>query len=261
MAARFQVTWLNSPEFKDWIQQVPDDVRKARCLKCHKTFALSNMGHRALKSHAKGAEHIRRYKDGAQFVNIASLFSNMKNETLHEVTSETPVNASSTISGFSKVIPECPKVVPGTLSSSELCNVVASPNNSTMKTFIINNMVMKAKIKWCLQTIMCHKSVRSASAYVVLLKTMFPDSQIAQQMQLQRTKIGYSILYGISRYFKDDLLSKLTALKCYTVGFDKSLNHVSQRTQMDTNVRFWDFDKSEVCIRYLISVFKSHYVG
>ncbi|GBM82129.1 hypothetical protein AVEN_20650-1 [Araneus ventricosus] len=145
---------------------------------------MSNLGRRALASHGKGAEHIRRCKDGAQSVNITSLFSNLKNETLHEVTSETPVHASSAIAGFSKVIPECPKVVPETLNSAELCNVFASPNNSIMKTFLINDMAVKAEIKWCLQTIVCHESVRSANADVVLLKTIFPDSQIAQKMQL-----------------------------------------------------------------------------
>ena len=49
----FQQRWLSDERFKDWL--VPAQTkREARCKRCKKFFALSNMGVQAFKSHAEG---------------------------------------------------------------------------------------------------------------------------------------------------------------------------------------------------------------
>lgn len=84
---------------------------------------------------------------------------------------------------------------------------------------------------------------------------MFPDSEIAKKIQLQRTKVGYSLLYGIEPYFKQNLLEILKTCSRVVIGFDEALNKISQRTQMDINVRFWDDRSNKVCTRYYTSTF------
>ena len=52
----FQERWLSHKSFKDWL--VPAQTKKeAQCKRCKKSFALSNMGLQALKSHAEGKNH------------------------------------------------------------------------------------------------------------------------------------------------------------------------------------------------------------
>ncbi|XP_054720775.1 uncharacterized protein LOC129230403 [Uloborus diversus] len=249
MSTRFPVDSLQCTEFKDWIQSVPNDIHKARCSIGKKTFTLSNMGRRALRSHAKGTDRKKRVKERPEILKLTPYFSNKSKERSHiaesnVVTTSMP-DSSRVVSSFSLE----PSISSLASSSSSL-----APSRA-LKTFLINDSVVKAEILWCLQTIMTHKSLRATSADVLLLQNMFTDSLIAQKMQLQRTKIAYSILYGIAPYFKDNLLRKLSDVKCFTVGFDESLNKVSQRTQTDINVRFWNLEKSEVSTRFLTSMF------
>nr|XP_042905445.1 uncharacterized protein LOC122270779 [Parasteatoda tepidariorum] len=92
---------------------------------------------------------------------------------------------------------------------------------------------------------------------VELFQLLFPDSEIAKSIKLKKSKIAYSILYGIAPYFKTELITNISKCEFFTVGFDESLNKVSQKTQMDINVRFWCNEQELVCTRYLTSAFLS----
>lgn len=89
---------------------------------------------------------------------------------------------------------------------------------------------------------------------------MFPDSEIACKMQLQRTKIRYNLVHGLGPHFLEELRKELEgeSVDFVTVGFDESLNKVAQRIQMDIQVRFWSQLKNEVSTRYLTSAFLDH---
>ena len=52
----FQERWLSDERFKDWLVPAQTE-REARCKRCKKSFALSDMGVQALKSHGKGKKH------------------------------------------------------------------------------------------------------------------------------------------------------------------------------------------------------------
>lgn len=52
----FNVTWLSSEKYKNWLA-ADSDASRARCKLCKKSFDISNMGEAALASHAKGVKH------------------------------------------------------------------------------------------------------------------------------------------------------------------------------------------------------------
>ena len=52
----FQKTWLDKPEYKEWLSEV-DDNKLAFCKVCKKSFKLSNMAEDTIKSHAGSDRH------------------------------------------------------------------------------------------------------------------------------------------------------------------------------------------------------------
>lgn len=83
---------------------------------------------------------------------------------------------------------------------------------------------------------------------------MFNDSEIAKKMKLRKDKVVYVIVYGISSYFLKELETILKECNVIVVGFDESLNCVTQRNQMDISIRYWD-KCNEVATRYWSSAF------
>ena len=91
-----------------------------------------------------------------------------------------------------------------------------------------------------------------------LFPLMFPDSDIASKMRLQRTKIAYTIVFGLAPYFFRELQNMCSACDYIVIGFDESLNKVAQKGQMDVFVRFWNDENNRVCTRYYGSAFLGH---
>ena len=69
---------------------------------------------------------------------------------------------------------------------------------------------------------------------------MFPDSKIVESFALGADKLRYLITYGIAPYFYDLLKDNVNNSDCYTVLFDGSLNRISETSQMDILLRYWD---------------------
>lgn len=116
--------------------------------------------------------------------------------------------------------------------------------------------VSEAEIIWALHTIMSHGSFNGAAEGAKCFKKMFPDSKIAQNFTLGRTKLAYNILYGLCPYFLDELNTMISKCSHFVVGFDESLNKIAQKGQMDLCVRFW-LGKN-VVTRYYNSTFLNH---
>ena len=68
----FQDGWLLSEEFKAWLCKA-FTKGEARCRLCQTNIALSNMGIRALRSHAGSKSHVKKVKELAE---IKNLFAN-----------------------------------------------------------------------------------------------------------------------------------------------------------------------------------------
>ena len=84
---------------------------------------------------------------------------------------------------------------------------------------------------------------------------MFPESKIASQFTLGKTKARYAMLYGIAPEFKKQLIYDINASTFYTVSFDESLNSQVQMSQMDVGVRYWNNRKNIAETRYFDSEF------
>jgi len=86
---------------------------------------------------------------------------------------------------------------------------------------------------------MSNYSYSSATGLNELLRTMFPDSDIAKKFQLSSTKIAYIIRFGLAPYFHSKLLSEVKKCDHFVLAFDESLNKVTQHGQMDIHIRFF----------------------
>ena len=125
---------------------------------------------------------------------------------------------------------------------------------SVLNRLMINEQVTSAEIVWALETIATRNSYRSG-ANNNLFKTMFPDSQIAAKLEMGRTKLAYLITFGLAPYFTNEIFKQLDVCSEIVIGFDETLNKVSQRQQMDVSVRFWNENKEQVECRYIGSAF------
>ena len=107
-------------------------------------------------------------------------------------------------------------------SSENICK-----NISTLDNIIaINNNSLNAEIIRCLKVVNAHWSYDSSSDIVKLFQCMFPDSEIASQFSMGKTKSRYMILYGLVPHFKSRLTQANNSSIYYSLSFDESLNYV-----------------------------------
>ena len=88
-----------------------------------------------------------------------------------------------------------------------------------------------------------------------MFQVMFPDSEIASQFTLGKTKARYTMLYRIAPEFKKQLIYDINASPFYIVSFDESLISQVQMSQMDVGVRYWNNRKNIPETRYFDSKF------
>ena len=101
----------------------------------------------------------------------------------------------------------------------------------------------------------CHSSYNSCDGLGAMFQVMFPNSEIASQFILGKTKARCTMLYGIAPEFKKQLIYDINASPFYTVSFDESLNSQVQMSQMDVGVRYWNNRKNIAETHYFDSKF------
>ena len=119
----------------------------------------------------------------------------------------------------------------------------ALPSTSKQKTMelsVSKAQSTSAEIRWALQTVLKGFSNNSTNNITVLFKAMFPDSPTAQNFSLGTDKLHYVMVHGIAPYCYEILKKEVGASDFYTVMVDESLNSVTQSSQVDIVVRFWD---------------------
>lgn len=236
--SKYSVTKYNRKyelEFS-WVTEDPAFNSSARCTLCKTTISLGRMGRTALRSHAKSAKHVAAENITRKCSRVDMLFK--KNGT--------DSSSASTSTGR-------PDACGADVSTPKHVGHKTPP--CVVKHYLLSEDVTKAEVIWCLQTVMNHSPFRSAGNFVSCFPLMFPDSQIAPKIQLQRTKIAYTIVHGLSPYFKNMLNELIKNCKYIVIGFDESLNKISQQQQMDLHIRFWNEDEHNVSTRYYTSVF------
>lgn len=111
-----------------------------------------------------------------------------------------------------------PKLSSSLMSSVSDENISKKPK-TYFKSTLEHEQTTKAEIIWALHVISSHiKSMSAGGQSIKMMKCMFPDSEIANNISLQRTKLTYIINYGLARYFRielEDILSKYNLMFCY----------------------------------------------
>ena len=121
--------------------------------------------------------------------------------------------------------------------------------------YAVADSVTAAEITWSMYSVEHHMSIRCVGAATTAFSVMFPDSEIASSMRLERTKVGYLVSFGLAPYFRDLLTKDIQETDCFVACFNKSLNKYSQDQQMDICIRYWSMSSSEVYCRYFSSAF------
>lgn len=229
----FDDCWLEDDEFKSWLSK-PPDRKQARCKLCKKTFELSNMGVNSLRSHASGKKH-------KSF--------DMKIKSFFKPAGEKKVNNENI-----KINPAQNNMnSPSDIGSDSLEKI-----QSTLEVVVTNSNKIKAEIVWALKCIHSGYSDNSNNDMNDILKSMFPDSKIADSFEMGPDKLHYYVNFGIAPYFKSLLIETLKKSECYVLSFDESLNDFTQTSEMDLLVRFFDESTNTVKTRYLDSRFLGH---
>ena len=222
----FQDEWLENPKFKPWLGKVKNDNTKFRCNVCQKpALELSTSGQSALTDHARGKKHIDVIEKRTSF---------FKNTKVKEVSKDVEISERG--------------------SSSK----VATPGQQTLEDCVTGSDCTRSEIIWVLNSVMNGQSGRNNDNLDNVFAAMFPDSKIAQNFSLGRTKFGYSLNHGLGPYFKNLTVSDIQKAGVFSVSFDESLNSVTQSSEMDIYVRYFDNVDNEVKVRYLGSSFMGH---
>jgi len=79
-------------------------------------------------------------------------------------------------------------------------NCTVSTKKQNISTFLDRDNVTRAEVIWALS---CIENNLSMSAGGRCVEVMYPDSEIASNIQLQRAKLTYVIIYGLGKYFSE----------------------------------------------------------
>lgn len=225
----FRSEWLDpviNPSFALWTRQLANNPSSVLCFYCKKVIDISTMGKQALLSHEKSKKHM-------SFMNSIT--------TSHRI-SEYPSSKNVDIVVETDSQPVVEPAVSQTVSSP-------SPS-STLNTFIIKDSVISAEIRWALKTVASRFSFRSCSDVGEIFKLMFPDSATAQNFSMGKTKLAYTVAFGLAPHFKHLIKQCVASSDFIVLSFDEAFNKVAQKCQMDILVRF--FDKSGTQTRYIL---------
>ena len=215
----FDELWLKDERLKLWLQQVPKDRTCFRCKLCSKVLKLSNMGIEAIKSHESNA----KYRGlAAVAVATAPIQSFLQPSTSSSTSGEPQSHAFSSSSGAEQ-------------ETTEL-SITATSATSSLGVFN-DDACTRAKILWVLKIIDSNYSFNSAECVPLLLRSMFPDSEVAKNFSCSESKARYVATFGLAPYLLELLLDKVKD-DCFVLLFDESLNKKVQQKQLDIYLRF-----------------------
>ena len=265
----FNVNWMQEEELKHWLTKGTDDNHFG-CQWCNQTkLKLGNMGERALRSHMKSDKHKKAKKHHEEIQNFFQKHTNVS--TLSVVpdasTSSAPTVSSSIVpdASTSSAPAESSSVVPGASTSVPVVVVdVDEAQDSTKKLqttiehSVSGSQVVKAELIWTLTTIVKDFSNNSNEDMNLTFQAMFPDDRTASNFTCGPDKTIYLTNWGIGPWVKEKLQIQINDATYVVVGFDESLNKITQTCQMDLVLRYWDPVDLRVKVRYWDSKFLGH---
>lgn len=216
----FKLDWLNFdryPQFALWLKVDQKNNGNAYCSACQKSIVLSNMGKRAIDSHAESVYHKKQ---------VAMIKSKTTCQTKLQFAPISQPSSSST--------PELPEIQ------------TALVQQTSMPQFVSKDSVTRAELLWILNMVEHHLSYNSCKNITNIISSMCPDSEIAKELKLSPHKVAYVVSFGLAPFMKMSLVDRIRKSPYFTACFDEALNTVIQRGQMDIWVKFWDDDTSQV---------------
>ena len=279
----FQKTWLDKPEYKEWLSEV-DDNKLAFCKVCKKSFKLSNMAEDAIKSHAGSDRHKTFMKEKLK---VRSFSTDIHESVPAPANNASPSSCSISVPAVDSApdnADAAPHVADNVSSSSPSTSVTAidpassvltidpdpvtthivtSPAEkvflqSTIGSNVLCSSVSRAEIIWALFSVCEGLSTNSSRRISQTFLAMFPDHPVVEKFQLAQTKLMYITNFGLAPHFQDILKQKINNSDFFVVSFDESLNKSTQTCQMDLGIRFWNKEMMQVEVRYWNSEFLGH---
>ena len=245
---RFQNSWLtkrdkNGFEFGTWCQPT-DDPFVARCRVCCVDINVSNSGSFALKQHSEKKKHLSKTglsepKTQTKFVSPKiTNFVSADREQKDKETSNTP-----------------PKSKPKEAENKLIC-------------LTDEDLQIRSEIVWALKVCQANYSFASCSDLKKVFAAMFPDSAIASNFGLSRSKVSYLISHGLGPYFTRQLVNLIKSCPdtYFTLHFDETTT-IQIKKQMNLLVRFFSTREVDsvtvgaVEIRFLSSFTFGHAFG
>ena len=95
------------------------------------------------------------------------------------------------------------------------------PNQMMMDQLMTSQaLVSTAECRMILRIVKTCDSFRSCLGLGTDLKAMFPDSQIAADFILSKTKCAYVVKYGVTPWLKENLQKRISKSLFYSVSYD-----------------------------------------
>ena len=117
---------------------------------------------------------------------------------------------------------------------------VSAEKQSTIELHLEKSSAMKAEIIWTLKSVMSGYSARSNEDMNETLAAMFPEFEATKSFQMSRSKSMHVVNHSLAPYFKSVLKTNLHKADFLVYSFDESLNDVTQTTEMDLHVSYWN---------------------
>ena len=180
----FSKRCLDHERFTYWLKRHPIDKHKTVCKLCNnKNASLLKMGFSTIISHLNGKHHQRAKAKDVTILLQSFYFKPKEPDQIDQK------------NGFD-------------WTSSATKDVVVEPKKQAM----ISKPSVRAldvETRWALKIVMMHASCRFSLNLNELFMVIFPDSDIAENFKMSKTKVSYMIVYGIAEYFHCSLLSLL----------------------------------------------------
>ena len=110
----------------------------------------------------------------------------------------------------------------------KIVNVDTRGKSKTIDKFMANTHSINAEILWCMKVVKSRYSYNSCSYFTKILTKICPYSDIATKISLGKTKCQYMILYGLSLYYKNELIKIIDDIY-YSLSFDEVVTSVIQK--------------------------------
>ena len=187
----FLQSWLSDSRFAEWVAQTCSK-ENGLCKLCKCDISLSNMGEKSLGSHAKGKKHTKKLGNREQIRNFLKV-RHSKDTTEESTDTSELVNLA---------IPLTPLSTAGSTPAT-------SASSRTLDNYVQDSARQKAEIIWAIKHVYSRFGDNSTQDVVDLFRAMFPDSKIAERMQLGPNKLKYVVEHGIAPSVKDLLKSQV----------------------------------------------------